>query len=256
MVAAVSVAATLLLLAQRGNSAAPHGLATFWADFARTDRETTLFFPNLGFSDVAGAGPCYAKPLPSSTPALYAGIGEVYASGELASLFGRYWRPLNIRRNRAFSWDDGRWQNLILMGGVCVNPQIRDLPPLRRYRFGINRSDPEAGAYIEDLHPAPRQPRTYGSDVPLSFDHAIVAMMRFGNNQRCLLLAGSTTLGTLGAVDFVSQEDAVRSLVEALEKQRPGLRGKIPDFEALLEVRIRNDVPVESRVIGIEVWDH
>jgi len=255
IVAALLAVVSLVFWAQRAGAAPPRALAAFWADFAASDRQTMLFFPSFGYSQIAGDGPCYTRTAPAnpgtlaapSTPELYAGLGEVYASGELANLFGRYWKPLSIRRNRAFSWDDSRGQNLILLGGICVNPQMRELPPLRRYRFGINRTNPAAGAYIEDLHPSPGQPESY--------DHAIVAMIRFGNNQRFLLLAGSTTLGTLGAVDFVSQEDTVNTLLGVLSKQHRGRSGGLPDFEALLRITVRDNVPVQSQIVGTEVWD-
>lgn len=255
-VAAISLACILFLWIYEIREGPPPGLATFWADFAVSGKDSTLVFPNMSGDATTGNGPCYPKQQPPSSPAeLFAGIGEVYATGELADLFGHYWHPLKIKRTQSFSWDDGRHQNLILFGGPCVDPQIWQLPPLRYYRFQIDYSDPKLGAYIEDLqHSEHGEYKRYGnSGAPYTFDHAIVSMVHFGNGQRYLLIAGTTTLGTQGAADFLARENTIEGFLRVLEKISPDTRRRIPDFEALLRIEIRNDIPIQTELIGLKI---
>jgi hypothetical protein len=63
-----------------------------------------------------------------------------------------------------------------------------------------------------------------------------------------MILAGTTTFGTQGAVEFVCRQESVEKLL----RQIPGSgTGPIRPFEALVRVKIARGVPVESELVSV-----
>ena len=63
-----------------------------------------------------------------------------------------------------------------------------------------------------------------------------------------LILAGTTTIGTQAAVEFVTEPNHLEQLLG-----RMGVKAtnELKPFEALLHVRVAWGVPVESAIIGL-----
>ena len=66
--------------------------------------------------------------------------------------------------------------------------------------------------------------------------------------KRVLVLAGITTFGTQAAAEFVSRNDALKSLLSYL-KVSPN--GDIEPFEAVISVKINDEVPMEERIVAV-----
>jgi hypothetical protein len=62
-----------------------------------------------------------------------------------------------------------------------------------------------------------------------------------------MILAGTTTFGTQGAVEFVSRPDAVEKLMQEL----PGSAKEMEPFEALVRVKIARGVPLETELVDV-----
>ena len=63
-----------------------------------------------------------------------------------------------------------------------------------------------------------------------------------------MILAGTTTFGTQGAVEFVCRPESVKKLLNSI----PGSEsGSITPFEALVKVKIARGVPVESELVSV-----
>ena len=87
------------------------------------------------------------------------------------------------------------------------------------------------------------------SDVPLTEDFAVIALVRgVDPNRSILILAGTTTLGTQSAVEFVCSEESLAALLSKLRVSTPE---QLKPFEALLRVRVARGVPVESELIDV-----
>jgi len=231
----------------------PPALATFWADFMERNEETILVFSTPPMTSTE-PGTIRFTPLeqipPEQLVETYAGTGEVYGIGALAGLFAEYRRPVRIKRGRLLTWDDARQENLVFVGGPAVNIQLVELPQLQRFRFGSVASGSSQGSsYIEDTAAGTSLPTRYGhSRRPYAFDHAVISLMRRASNRKMLLLAGTTTMGTQAAVDFVVRQDTVKALLTALKVQDSDV---VPAFEALLSVKVRDGVPIQSRLIAV-----
>ena len=75
----------------------------------------------------------------------------------------------------------------------------------------------------------------------------MVALLPGLNPSRwALILAGTSTIGTQGAVEYVCREDTVQELLRHVS---PKKAGRMPLFEAIIAVQIKGGVPVHSNVV-------
>jgi hypothetical protein len=89
------------------------------------------------------------------------------------------------------------------------------------------------------------------SNVPMNEDYAVVALVKGISPEHSeLILAGTTTIGTQAAVEFVSKENYVAELLNKMKVTQPG---KLKPFEAVIQVKVTRGVPVESSVVALRV---
>ncbi len=254
LIAAAAAGVSLYLWSSRERRELSPSLDVFWADFVKPGEEDALVFSPPKLIGSAAEGLRFAMDSPAPADRLiedYTGTGEVYGIGALAGLFGRYAKPIRIKRGRLLTWDDARSENLIFVGGPRVNLQLGELPELQRFKFS---DSPDRSflwdAMIDDKRPGAERTRYGNSGRPYTYDHAVIARMKLATNRKMLLLAGTTTVGTQAAVDFVVREETARALLAALKV--PG-RGPVPGFEALLSVKVSDGVPVHSRILAVHL---
>ena len=65
-----------------------------------------------------------------------------------------------------------------------------------------------------------------------------------------LILAGTTTIGTQAAVEFVTRENYLNDL---LVRMKVGSPEQLKPFEALIHVKVTKGVPVESSVVALRI---
>ena len=83
----------------------------------------------------------------------------------------------------------------------------------------------------------------------LNEDYALVALIPgLNSGQWTLILAGTTTIGTQAAVEYVCREDSVKVLLQRL---RVAKAGELKPFEALLHVKIVHGVPVMTDLVSV-----
>ena len=63
-----------------------------------------------------------------------------------------------------------------------------------------------------------------------------------------LILAGTTTIGTQAAVEFVCQQNSLEELLPRLQVSE---HGELKPFEAVLRVKVTRGVPVESEIVAL-----
>jgi hypothetical protein len=87
------------------------------------------------------------------------------------------------------------------------------------------------------------------SGVPLTEDYSVVALTPGVNPARSvMILAGTTTIGTQAAVEYVCRQDSVAELLRRLGISKAG---EPTPFEALLHVRVVRGVPVETKILAV-----
>ncbi len=230
-------------------------LHTFWAPFLTGPEEPLVIFSNAAFVGRPETGLRYFKPNTDSKAAVrdhYTGVGEVLAVHSLDSVFNSLGRQLRVKRGSLLSLDDAKNTDVIFVGSPSENLALLDIPGTQDFVFQRVSSGPRQGDLsIVNRSPRPGEATTFlasRSDDPLVEDYAVVGLVPGLSPERSILiLAGTTTFGTQGAVEFVSRPDSV----ERLLKQLPGAgSGPIRPFEALVHVKIARGVPVETELVA------
>jgi len=83
----------------------------------------------------------------------------------------------------------------------------------------------------------------------VSQDYAIVGLKPgLDPAHSMLILAGTTTMGTQAAAEYVCREDSLTELLQRLGVSRGG---EIKPFEALLQVKVTHGVPVRIDLVAV-----
>src|SRR5262249_14885629 len=144
----------------------------------------------------------------------YTGVGEVLAVHALDGVFVKLRQQLRVKRGSLFSLDDAKNNDLIFIGSPSENLTLLEIPSTTEFVFRQITSGPRVGSVeIINVRPQPGEPKSYQatpSDEPLTEDYSVVALVRGLNPSRSeLILAGTTTIGTQAAVEYVCQQDSL-----------------------------------------------
>jgi hypothetical protein len=87
------------------------------------------------------------------------------------------------------------------------------------------------------------------SNETLTEDYAVVALLRgIDPAHSVLILAGTTTMGTQAAVEYVCRPDSLEELLLRLSVSQTG---ELKPFEAVLHVRVVRGVPVKTDLVAL-----
>jgi hypothetical protein len=230
-------------------------LAEFWRPFTAGVEEPWVIFSNAAFIGRPETGMRYYNSSQDSKTTVYdhyTGVGEVLAVHSLDEAFGSLGRRLRVKRGSLFTLDDANNANLIFVGSPSENLSLLDIPGTQEFVFqrvasGVRKGD----LSIVIRHPKPGEAANYlasPSSAQLTEDYAVVGLVRGANAGRfVIILAGTTTFGTQGAVEFVCRPDSVEKLMQEM----PGSKSDMRPFEALVRVKIARGVPLETELIAV-----
>ncbi|MGA2270689.1 MAG: hypothetical protein ABSH44_19625 [Bryobacteraceae bacterium] len=230
----------------------PAPVQAFWKPFFDSAQEPIVVFSNHRFTGTSATGLHYFREgidSPADLNDTYSGTGTVMAVHQLTQLFLLSGRSLKLKRAELMTWDDAQNANVIFLGSPESNTPMREVPALDQFAFKSSRAEPRLGVGgIINLHPQPGEEQIYfSSGRPYTSDYAVIAgLPGLKPGHRTLILAGTTTYGVQAAVDFTCRADLAGDLLLRLRAQG---RGRLPDFEALLEVKISGGVPVHTRLV-------
>jgi hypothetical protein len=252
----------IFLAARRPQPAAPaqnnipSSFHSFWDGFTTGPEEPWVIFSNGAFVGRPETGMRYFDPRRDSRDRImshYTGVGEVLAMHDLDGVFALLGRRIRVKRGSLFSLDDAQNNNLIFVGSPAENLNLRDIPNSRQFVFRRLTSGPHKGDLaIINLHPQSGEPDTFianSPDPPLLEDYAIVTLSPGLNPARLvLILAGTTTIGTEAAAEYVCRETSLKELLSRLGASS-GIHLK--PFEAVLRVKVTRGVPVETTLVAL-----
>ena len=260
-----AVAGLAALLATRKNSAADPSAETqpapavfhiFWKGFLTGPEEPWVIFSNAAFTGRPDRGMRYYDPARDSKTQIldhYTGVGEVLAVHELDTVFGLLRQRIRVKRGSLFSLDDAKNNDLIFIGSPSENLSLLDIPGTQEFVFKQVPSGPRAGNMeIVNVHAQSGEPKEVlatPANQPLVEDYAVVALVKGLNPSRsALILAGTTTMGTQAAVEYVCRENSLEQLLLRLAVTRSG---ELRPFEALIHVKVARGVPVGSDLVAV-----
>ncbi len=245
----------------RGESAAPRSgagtlrapLRAFWSPYLQHSEDPIVVFSNAAFVGRPETGLRYLNPTTDSLAKVqdhYTGVGEVLAVHELDRVFFNLARPLQVKRGQLLSLDDLKNNDVIFVGSPSENLVLTEIPGTTSFVFRRAPSGPRKGDLaISNTRPRPGEQESYfaPAEPPVTDDYAVIAFRNGLNASRWeLILAGTTTLGTQAAVEYVTHERSIETLESRIPHWQPGTL-----FEALLHVRVMRGVPVASDMLAV-----
>ena len=243
--------AALLWLAGKPGGV-PDPVKTFWQPFFDSAQEPIVVFSNHRFTGTSATGLHSFRDgidSPAELNDTYSGTGTVMAVHQLTQLFLLSGRSLRLKRAELMTWDDAQNANVIFVGSPESSTPMREVPPLEQFAFKSSRVEPRLGVGgIINLHPQPGEEQTYfSSGKPYTSDYAIIAMLPgLKPGHRTLILSGTNTYGVQAVAEFACRADLVADLLSRLRVQG---HSRLPNFEALLEVKVSGGVPVRARLL-------
>lgn len=240
-----------------GPQASNGPLAQFWRPFTSAPEQPWVIFSNAVFVGRPETGMRYYNAQEDSKSPVqdhYTGVGEVLAVHNLDDVFSGLGHHIRVKRGSLFTLDDLTNANLIFVGSPSENLSLRDIPGTQEFVFQRVTSGPRTGDLaVVNKHPQAGEATSYlasPSGTPLTEDYAVVGLVPGVAAARVVMfLAGTTTFGTQGAVEFVSRPDSVAKLLAAMPSSGKEMR----PFEALLHVRVARGVPVDSELVALHL---
>ncbi len=230
-------------------------LAEFWSPFTSAQEEPWVIFSNAAFVGRPETGMRYLKSHEDATARVYdhyTGVGEVLAVHALDEVFNSLGRTLRVKRGSLFSLDDANNTNLIFVGSPSENLSLHDIPGTQEFVFERVASGARKGDLaVVNRHPKPGESASYlasPSSASLTEDYGVIAMLPGVSPERFIMIvAGTTTFGTQGSVEFVCRPDSVQKLMHEI----PGSTTAMKPFEALVRVKIARGVPLDTELVAV-----
>lgn len=242
--------------AAAGSEPVPAAFRVFWHGFTSGQDEPWVVFSNAGFIGRPETGMRYRDPkrdAGSFSLDHYTGVGEVLGVHELDHLFDLLHSRIRVKRGSLFSLDDAKNNNLIFIGSPFENLSLLEIPGTQEFLFQRLTSGPRKGdEAIINVHPLPDEAKEFlptPSGTPLTEDYAVIALVKGINaGQSVLILAGTTTIGTQAAVEYVCRQSSVEELLLRLSVAQ---NGELKPFESVIRVKVARGVPVETELVAI-----
>jgi hypothetical protein len=261
--AAVAVATDRLLTRRSAearltgeNPNMPAAFRVFWKGFLTGPQEPWVIFSNAAFVGRPDAGMRYYDSSKDSRARVldyYTGVGEVLAVHALDTVFGQLRQGIRVKRGSLFSLDDAKNNDLIFIGSPIENLTLLEIPSTQNFIFQRIPSGVSEGAMeVVNVHPEAGEAKEYVATPPaepLAEDYAVVALKRgLDPAHSVLILAGTTTIGTQAAVEYVSRKSSLEELLRRLSVSRPE---ELKPFEGVIRVKVARGVPVGMELVSL-----
>lgn len=265
LVAALVTSAVLWSGRSRSQAVAKDPVASvyqiFWSRFVTSPQPPWVIFSNANFVGRPQTNMRYFNPSTDSREVIldhYTGVGEVLAIHELDRVFGLLNRQLRVKRGALFSLDDVRNNDLIFIGSPAENLTLLEIPGTQEFVFQRVNSGPRKGdVEVINVHPAAGESQVFlasPTSQSVTEDYAIVGLEPgLDPAHSMLILAGTTTVGTQAAAEYVCRQDSLAELLQRLSVSTPG---DLKPFEALLRVKVTHGVPVKTDLLAVRTSGH
>jgi hypothetical protein len=228
-------------------------LDAFWKPFYASNKAVVIYSnptfvgdPNTGLRlvpmDVDGARK--EAGTATFTDETYTGTGEAEAIHTLTSLFDAHGSIFTLKRSKLVTWDEARSSSLIFVGAPSQNTALNDLQTLSQFSIAMT---PDHRGYIVNAHPHANEPATYPRQSATQ-ETAIVALLPgLRPDTRIAIFCGLSTVGTQEAVEFLTQQENLRTLINTVGTENHLLK----PFEAVLRINTSAGVAMNASFVAI-----
>jgi hypothetical protein len=258
---AATFSTTAYLLSQRvrtqtaASPPVPAPYQIFWNSLVTSPQQPWVIFSNASFVGHPNTNMHYFNAASDPRGVIldhYTGVGEVLAVHQLDRVFTLFNRQIRVKRGALFSLDDAKNNDLIFIGSPAENLTLLEIPGTQQFVFRKAPVPRDGDVEVVNLQPDPGESKTYiasPSNQPIAEDYAVIGLEPGIDPVRStLILAGTTTMGTQAAAEYVCRED---SLAELLSRLGVSKATDLMPFEALLRVKVSHGVPVKTDLLAI-----
>ncbi len=185
----------------------------------------------------------------------YTGSGELVAASRVSRFVTLHGGNFMVERSGIASDEEILRNNVIFLGGNKEDDILRKLPFSLELVFEPPPpGEYPIGSYIEDRDPAAGQPRTYHLQLDpatgaIQVEYALISLIpNVSPDHYVLNVGGLTTLGTQAAAKFVTSAQDM-AILEQMRVRAGKSKADSPFFQALLEVNVRDGVPLNAKCI-------
>jgi hypothetical protein len=183
-------------------------------------------------------------------PDRYVALDDALCLVRLTSLLERYRKPYRVRAQRSTSFADLRDTPAVLIGAFD-NPWTLRTADQLRFTF-TKDSEQDTGMVHDSQHPENTAWKLvkYWPNWDVPVDYAIVTRMVDTTTDRPVIIAaGLTQYGTIGAGEFLSNQEYFSEVAKGLPKdwQRKNL-------QIVLSVPVVNRISGRPRILATHVW--
>lgn len=185
----------------------------------------------------------------------FTGTGELDAATDIARFLTLHHQDYVIERSLLASDEEIMRENVIFLGGDKEDRLLGKLPLQEELLFETPPPKEYAmGSYIKDLNPPPGHPSTYHLQLDsttgaIQVGYALISLLPNVSTEHYVLdLGGLTTLGTQAAAKFATSTHYMATLERMLGPSGHRM-GHPPYFQALLQISVRDGVPLKSKCI-------
>jgi hypothetical protein len=150
---------------------------------------------------------------------------------------------------REYTPEQTKSNNVVLIGSRKSNPWV-DLFE-ERMNFIIQYDPNTSTSFIKNRAPAPGEQQVYISPhaPESSVGYSVVAFLpNEGQTGKALIIEGTGSEATEAAGDFISSENQLSLLQKTLGTK------KLPYFEVLLETKLVNSTPLDTKIIAYRAY--
>ena len=180
----------------------------------------------------------------------YVALDDAFCLVRLTSLLERHRKPYRIRAERSTSFADLRDTPAVLIGAFD-NPWTLRAGGQLRFTFSKD-SEHDTGMVHDSQHPEGTgwKLSRYWPNWDIPTDYAIVTRMVDTTSDRPVIIAaGLTQYGTMGAGEFLSNEEYFSEAARRLPKDWPK-----KNLQIVLSVPVVNRISGRPRVLATYVW--
>ena len=226
----------------------------FWQPFLSDPQGPLTIVSNAPFTGNAVNGLRYPQQEgkgAGTAHSYYTGIGEAVSIHKLDTLFSQLNSPLRVRPGSQLSVGDLKDSNLIFIGAPVENLMVKKVVTLKHFEFQELTSGPRTGqVVIQNRNPLPGEQPVYMAssvpDEPLVDDYALIARMPIDPTHEAIVAAGTTTIGTEAAADYLCQPDTLKQLQQKLKAN-----GHDGAYELILHIKVVDDVPMSVEIVTV-----
>ena len=179
----------------------------------------------------------------------YTGMGESVAAYHMGRLLQSLNQTVRLTQGRFLTWDSVQKHDLILLGSPLINDWTFQNVARSNFNLvpgGVENVEPRDGE-LKKYRQVVDQDKSPSAGLT---DYGIIKRLTSSDGLNILLLAGISSAGTAGVGEYFASAEKMRDVYKRI-REATGVKAVPSNWEALIKLKIREGLTVESTAIAI-----